>query len=134
VLGLICIADMIYTLLLVRSGQAIEANPILAPFMAHGIGCFFAAKTVLDVIPLCLLEHLRSKRPIFVKKMLRVGIATYLLSYGIGVVKINHAHIDTRTQIANVSPAISAFSKSKVGPIDPTLAEAFQLHTVLNTR
>ena len=117
VLGLICVADMISTILLVRSGKAMEANPILAPFMAHGIGYFLVAKTMLDVIPLFLLELIRSKQPLFVKKMLRVGIAAYLISYGIGVLKINQASIvDTRTQIAPISPPGSVFSISKAGP------------------
>ncbi len=103
ILGAICMLDMFSTILLVRSGRAIEANPVLIPFMVHGIGCFFVAKTMLFVVPLFALELLRNKRPLFVKKMLRVGIAAYLLSYCIGVVHVNQANHAQRTQIASSS-------------------------------
>ena len=105
VLGLICIADMVSTILLVRAGKAVEANHILVPFMAHGIGCFFVAKTMLFVVPLFCLELLRTTRPLFVKKMLRVGIAAYLLSYGIGVIAVNRANNHPPTQIASTTGA-----------------------------
>lgn len=105
VLGAICAADMISTILLVRSGRAIEANPLLTPFMERGLVCFFFAKSMLFMVPLFALELLRNKRPEFVKKMLRVGIAAYVLSYGIGVLHINHAHNTIPGQIASSSTA-----------------------------
>jgi hypothetical protein len=88
-LGLICAADMISTIILVRAGRAVEANPILSFFMDRGIGSFFVAKSLLIIAPLFALELLRTRRPIFVKKMLRIGIALYLVSYGIGVIHLN---------------------------------------------
>jgi hypothetical protein len=92
---------MMSTIWLVRAGKAIEANPILVPFMQHGIGTFFVAKSMLFIIPLFSLELLRAKRPLFVRKMLRVGIAAYLISYGIGVVHVNKTrNHDSPTQIA----------------------------------
>jgi hypothetical protein len=105
VLGLICTIDMISTILLVRSGKAIEANPVLMPFMAHGIGCFFVAKTMLFVVPLFSLELFRNKRPLFVRKMLRVCIAAYLVSYCIGVMHVNQARHAPPTQIASRADA-----------------------------
>jgi hypothetical protein len=100
VLAFICAADMISTIMLVRSGKAIEANPILIPFMERGFGCFLAAKSMFFLVPLFALELLRSKRPLFVKKMLRVGIAAYLISYGIGVIRVNQMHHVPDGQIA----------------------------------
>ena len=97
VLGLICAADMIYTIILVRQGRAVEGNRVLSYFMDMGMGWFVFAKSLLFIAPLFALELIRTRRPEFVKKMLRVGIAGYLISYGIGVAKLNmvdHAQND----------------------------------------
>ena len=100
-LALICAIDMILTIVLVRSGRVIEANPILVPFMERGIAAFLVVKSLMCVVPLFVLELLRSKQPLFVKKMLRVGIAVYLISYCVGEITLIHSHCGARTQIAS---------------------------------
>ena len=88
-LGLICLADMISTLLLVHSGAAVEANPVLSFFLDRGGVWFVIAKSLLFLGPLFVLELLRRRRPESVTRILRVGIVLYLVCYGIGAVHVN---------------------------------------------
>jgi hypothetical protein len=92
ILALLCIVDTFFTVLLVRLGVAVEANPLLAPFAAAGIGEFVMVKTIFFVPPLAILECLRPFRPRFVQFCLRAGIVGYLLVYAIGEIGVHHLH------------------------------------------
>lgn len=85
VLALICTADMIYTLWLVASGAATEANPIMGFYFEHSQNAFVGAKTLLIVGSICALEILRRKRPRTVQPIIRMGLVLYVVFYGIGL-------------------------------------------------
>ncbi len=86
VLALICALDLVTTLGLMASGTAGEANPILRFYLQNGGEvCFAAAKVLLFLGPIFVLEVFRRRRPRFVQSVLRAGILLYILSYGVGV-------------------------------------------------
>jgi hypothetical protein len=90
VLGALCLFDLAATVLLIRSGLAVEANPLLDFYIKNGgMIAFIGAKLLLTLGPLFALEVLRRNRPQFVRLTLRLGIVLYLLAYGIGGVFTN---------------------------------------------
>jgi hypothetical protein len=90
VLGFLCLLDMISTVWLLHTGQAMEANPLLNFYVTNGgLVSFAAAKTLLSLGPLFALEVLRRKHPRVVHSVLRAGIALYLITYGIGGAILN---------------------------------------------
>ncbi|HEV2473018.1 MAG TPA: DUF5658 family protein [Chthonomonadales bacterium] len=92
ILAAIGIADTISTVLLVASGRAVEANPIMKFYMGAGLISFVVSKLILVVSPLVALELLRRRRPKSVKLLMRVGIALYIISYVAGIWRVNAAH------------------------------------------
>jgi hypothetical protein len=101
-LGALCLFDLISTVWLLRSGAAVEANPLLGFYIqAGGIIAFIAAKVLLTIGPLYVLEVLRRRRPRLVRTMLRIGIALYIIAYGLGGVLTN-----TRAEAAKPSPFV----------------------------
>jgi TctA family transporter len=89
-LALICFADMVQTLIVVRSGVAVEANPVLAAAMNYSPWAFGIVKCGSFLIPLTAVEVLRPLSPRFVRLALRIGATSYLVLYIVGVLHINH--------------------------------------------
>ncbi len=89
ILGAICLADMVSTAWLLQRGAAVEANAILRFYVELGIGWFIAAKTLLFVGPITVLELLRRRRPIFIARLLQTAIAGYVLVYVVMVARVN---------------------------------------------
>lgn len=83
------VADLITTLWLITAGHAIEGNPIMSFYANHGLAIFAAAKIVLCVGPIVILEWGRRYRPKFVRGMLRFTIAAYISLYVVVVVNAN---------------------------------------------
>jgi hypothetical protein len=107
----ICIADLVTTIWFVNSHGASEGNPLMNYYLQMGVVPFIAAKMVFFVGPLVVLEWARQKRPLFVRNMLRVGIALYLGFYGTVVWRINKPHDSehlTQAQIAVLESWASA--------------------------
>lgn len=105
-LGGLCLFDLVSTVLLLRAGIAVEANPLLDFYIrAGGIAAFVAAKALLTIGPLFALELLRRRRPRLVRSVLRLGIALYLITYGLGGMLTN-----TRADVVQASstPEIAA--------------------------
>lgn len=89
VLAAICLADLITTLWFVHHEGASEGNPLMNYYLEQGVIPFIAAKCVLVLMPLAVLEWARRRKPRFVQAMLRVGIVLYLGMYGAVVWRIN---------------------------------------------
>jgi len=85
----ICVADMVLTLLLVHCMGATEGNPLLRFYLEMGYAPFAAAKLVLSLFPVLVLEIIRRRRPGFVGGLMRAGIVLYLAFYGLGVWHLN---------------------------------------------
>src|SRR5438128_1700237 len=84
VLAAICVFDMLTTIYFVKTGAAVEANPLLAVAFKYGYLSFALAKLVISLVPLALIETLRPSRPQFCTVMLRIGIAGYVICYFLG--------------------------------------------------
>lgn len=86
----ICLIDMLQTLYVVRSGLAIEANPILSQVMNYSPWAFVSLKSVTFLAPLGAVELLRPKNPEFIRQALRFGSYGYMLVYVFGTLHINN--------------------------------------------
>jgi hypothetical protein len=99
-LALICTLDMLSTAWLLGMHLAREANPIMRFYVDQGILTFIAVKTLLFFAPLYVLELLRRYRPLFIRKLILVGIAAYVLVYCVGVAAVNSRSDAAGTQVA----------------------------------
>ena len=80
-LALICALDMYTTVYWVVNGQAIEANPLLAPtFEAHPMA-FVLTKSLFCLPALCLAPRLAQRHPHFTIWLLRAIIVGYIGIY-----------------------------------------------------
>jgi len=86
----ICLADMLQTVYVVKSGLAIEANPVLSSAMNYSPWAFISLKSVTFLAPLGAVELLRPRNPAFIRMALRLGASGYLLVYLFGTLHINN--------------------------------------------
>jgi hypothetical protein len=89
VLMVICMLDLFSTVVLIRLGLAVEANPILQPFAEMGVVAFIVAKAAFFIPPIAILETLRGVRPAFVRICLRACIVGYIGLYIVGSAGVN---------------------------------------------
>lgn len=92
ILAVLCTLDMISTLYLVRGRMAVEANPLMAPSLAHSDAAFLTLKGLSYMVPIVILELLRSTRGEFVRRALRVCVGGYVVLYIVGSVAVRFAH------------------------------------------
>lgn len=79
ILGL-CVLDGVFTIVLLRHG-AVEANPVMALFLPHGLPQFAAVKLALTGIGVCVLaacSRMRLFRRIPGEALLYAVVASYL--------------------------------------------------------
>src|SRR5882757_3437017 len=98
VLALLCTLDMLSTAWLVKCGAVTEANPIMRFYVEAGIPWFIVFKILLFAGPLYVLELLRRRHPQSIRNLLRMGIALYLICYGLSVWQVNHSEIAASAQ------------------------------------
>jgi hypothetical protein len=91
--AMVCVVDMVFTIVLVIMGVAKEANPFLATLMQIGFWAFTAVKTASFLVPLAIIEVIRPLQPRFIERALQVGLAGYLAFYVFGVCSINRAFL-----------------------------------------
>src|SRR2546423_9516631 len=82
--------DLMYTIYLLGSGQAWEANPLMASVL-HNAGppAFVAVKGLLLGGPLVIAEFARREREPFVRGALRVGIFLYITLFAVAFIRYN---------------------------------------------
>src|SRR5262245_48214759 len=85
----ICIADMLLTAVLLHTGVAVAANPVLAGSLQHGIASFIGVKAIFTLLPLLTLEWLRYRRGRGVQRIQQLGIAAYAFLYVLGCLSAN---------------------------------------------
>lgn len=78
---IICLLDLISTMWLITTNQAIEGNPIMAFYMCKGLGALIIAKILIDVFALFVIEWARRQSPHFVRGVLRFAIVAYVGMY-----------------------------------------------------
>jgi hypothetical protein len=77
----LCTWDMLYTLYCVRTGLAQEANPALKNSLAHSNVEFLIVKGSTFLVPVIVLEVIRSHRPKLVTFAMRFGFIAYAAIY-----------------------------------------------------
>ncbi len=85
----IAAVDLVTTVHVVCMGGGDEANPLMAPLLAMGLGAFVVAKVALTAGPIAILEWARQRRPQFVRRAVNGALAAYVLLYCAGVVRAN---------------------------------------------
>jgi hypothetical protein len=83
-LVVICALDLLSTVYLVATKQAIEANPLMRWVLdQYGPNGFIAVKAAFMAVPLVIAELARKHNPNFVRLCLRVGIVAYVTLYAL---------------------------------------------------
>lgn len=88
-LAFVCTLDAVSTLILVKTGRAVEANPMLAWTFAYGSFAFLAVKLLSFVPALVILERIRERKPALVKWATLAGLAGYLGIYLFGTLHLH---------------------------------------------
>jgi len=89
-LAMIGCCDLMFTIYLLATGQAWEANPLMASIL-HSAGphAFIAIKGLLLAGPLAVAEFARREREGFVRAALRIGIILYLTMFAVAYIRNN---------------------------------------------
>ncbi|MCS6949500.1 MAG: DUF5658 family protein [Armatimonadota bacterium] len=86
--------DLLTTVWFIHQGIAWEANPMMGWYLQRGgLWMFCAAKVVLIVCPLAILEWARRVRPKMGLLALRIALTGYLLLYPMLVWSVNESYI-----------------------------------------
>jgi hypothetical protein len=84
--------DLLTTIFLIATGQAHEANPLMAGLLnSFGPGGLIGAKFVFLAGPLVIAESARKKNPAFVRTALRIGIILYITLYVVAFARYNQS-------------------------------------------
>ncbi len=90
IIVVICGLDLLSTVYLIATRTAREANPLFSNVLhSYGPVGFIFLKTLFIAVPLVTAELARGKHPQFVKNMLRLCIAAYILLYAYSFVRNN---------------------------------------------
>lgn len=81
VLTLICLADMLSTLILVTMGYAAEQNPLMAACLQQSPATFIFVKFMSFIPFIVTIEWYRRKKPVFARNAGRAAILSYLIVY-----------------------------------------------------
>lgn len=84
----LCTWDTLYTLFCVRAGLAREANPALRSSLEHSDTAFLLVKGATFLVPIIVLELIRTKRPKLVTMAMRVGFVAYSVLYIFGSIAL----------------------------------------------
>lgn len=91
ILSLICLADMLSTLILVSMGHAVEQNPLMAACLKQSAMTFVIAKTASFLPFVVVVEWYRKKNPQFARSASRAAIVLYVCTYVIITARVNMA-------------------------------------------
>ncbi len=119
IIGVLGTIDLITTIIFIQHHGAEEANPIFRLFWNIGLPAFIAAKVLLTVCPLLVLEWARKRNPRFVQMGMRSAIAGYMMMYGFGFLHLNGPGADERdVRAAQIS--YSTEIAENIPPIEDT--------------
>jgi len=95
VLAAMGLADLCFTLWLVATLDAWEANPVMEAALRNGLQTLVAVKLALLVLPLAIVEWAWRRRPAFVRRAANLAIAGYVLVFALGIARANLANHPT---------------------------------------
>jgi hypothetical protein len=82
--------DLVYTIYAVRMGWAKEANPVMASILEHSDRLFIAVKGASFLVPLAILESMRSFYLDMIQRAVRACFYGYLTLYIFGSLLLLH--------------------------------------------
>lgn len=89
-LALVCLADLVSTVVLLQMGYAVEGNPLMDYFLRqYGMAAFCAAKLLFVIPPLAFAEWYRRRNDRLVRSTLRGVTMAYITIYVVWVVVAN---------------------------------------------
>ncbi len=88
---LICFVDAMLTIVLVATGRATEANPLMARCLNYGYGFFFAFKMLTAIVAIAAAEIYRRRNPIFIKRLMQTIVTAYVGIYLTALLVVNSA-------------------------------------------
>ena len=97
------LADLAYTLVLLKGRTAIEGNPLMSFYLGYGVAAFVIAKLTLLLFPVFIAEWSKAYKPKFVKWMMRGAIAAYIGTYVILFVSVNVLPASHATPVVQVA-------------------------------
>ena len=80
-LSILCLADMVSTLVFVSAGIAVERNPVMAACLHQSIWAFVVVKTFSFIPFLVVAEWYRRRNPLFARRAIRAAILLYVTTY-----------------------------------------------------
>ncbi|MCS6829336.1 MAG: DUF5658 family protein [Armatimonadota bacterium] len=89
IIAVICVADLVSTLIFVHHHGAREGNPLMDFYLQKGVIPFILAKCTMFLFPIAIIEWARRHNPDFVRRMARFAIAAYIGLYVVVVAKEN---------------------------------------------
>ena len=90
-LFLICFVDAMLTIVLVATGRATEANPLMARCLERGYWFFFTFKMSTAAVAIIVAELHRRRNPIFVKRLMQTATTAYVGIYLTALLVVNLA-------------------------------------------
>jgi len=86
----VCLADLLSTLFWLKTGQAVEVNPVMAALLHAGLGVFVLVKLSTLVAYVGVMEWYRRRRnPAFARVVGSVTLFGYLGIYAISFCCVN---------------------------------------------
>lgn len=86
VLVTIAVFDLVTTMMLLSQGFG-ESNPIFSPLVRYGAAAFISAKLVFIVVPILLLEYVRTKKPSSAEQGTWIAAGFYGMLYVLHLVR-----------------------------------------------
>lgn len=77
----ICLVDALLSIVLLATGLAEEANPLMAACLDHGFAVFYLVKMASVVPAVVVAELYRRRNPVFIRRLLRGAIVAYITLY-----------------------------------------------------
>ena len=90
-LFLVCLVDALLTVVFVATGQAAEANPLMAHCLEYGCAAFLAFKMVTVFMVIVAAEMYRRHNPLFVRRLMQGTITAYVGIYLTLLLAVNSA-------------------------------------------
>lgn len=91
ILVVICLADMISTLIFVLRGCAVEQNPVMAACLRKGPEVFVLVKLASFVPFVLAIELYRKRNAVFARFACRMAITAYVVTFAVMTVGCNLA-------------------------------------------
>jgi hypothetical protein len=124
IVGALCLADLVSTIILIRHYGAIEANVVMRFYLQRGLVVFTGAKLFFFVPTLLIAEWCRRRNPRLITGALRLVIVLYVGLYSIGVFTLNQMAATGRRDHSGTASRIGIEASLERSPSFPSAPSA----------